>query len=88
MCTKSLENIIYECEDDNLESSCALLTEHWESPAIAGRILNRVFNSRDVDRLSLFSLENGGIYYGAVLASHHENGKFVALVCVFTDAHN
>ncbi|GMH44521.1 hypothetical protein BSKO_12473 [Bryopsis sp. KO-2023] len=88
LCRKPLVQLLRECEDVNLESSCEMLTETWDDPLAARQALEGVFNGSDVDELSVFSLDDGGIYYGMVVAAHvktGKSGKFVGLVTVFDD---
>lgn len=80
-----MEQILNESGDDNLESSCDMLTDYWEDPEAARKALDGMFNSPDVDEMAIFSFDDGGIYYGMVVAARIKSGKFVALVAVFDD---
>ena len=65
-----------------------MLTETWDDPHAARQALEGVFNGQDVDELSVVSLDDGGIYYGMVVAAHVRtgmSGKFVGLVTLFDD---
>lgn len=80
-----LENMLYESGDDNLECCCDMLTEYWEDPSAARRALDGAFNCQDVDEMAVYSMDDGGIHYGMVIAARMKNAKAVALVAVFGD---